>query len=53
MDNFELGINERLEVVSNNKSYKCLIIDLDKEGIKINVPICEGEYLTFYTGDII
>ncbi|WP_294374506.1 flagellar brake protein [uncultured Clostridium sp.] len=53
MDNFELGINERLEVVSNNKSYKCLIIDLDDEWIKINVPICEGEYLTFYTGDII
>ena len=53
MDNFELGINERLEVVSNNKSYKCLIVDLDDEWIKINIPVCDGEYCIFYKGEVI
>lgn len=53
MNNFELDVNERLEVVSNDKSYKCLVIDVDEDWIKINIPVCEGEYLVLYSGELV
>ena len=54
MNNFELDVNERIEVVSNDKSYKSLVTDIDDDdSIKINVPVCEGEYLVLYSGQLI
>lgn len=53
MNNFELDVNERLEIISNDKAYKCLVTDFDEDWIKINLPVCEGEYLTVYSGEIL
>lgn len=54
MENFELNVNRRLEIISNNKFYKSLVIDIDDdENIKINIPVNEGEYLVLHTGEII
>lgn len=53
MNNFELDVNERLEIILNDKIYKCLVTDLDDDSIKINVPVCESEYLTVYSGKIL
>lgn len=53
MNNFELDVNERLEIISNDKIYKCLVTDLGEDWIKINLPVCESEYLTVYSGEIL
>ncbi|WP_294155088.1 PilZ domain-containing protein [uncultured Clostridium sp.] len=53
MNNFELDVNERLEIILNDKIYKCLVTDLDDDSIKINIPVCESEYLTVYSGKIL
>ncbi|MDO5517762.1 MAG: PilZ domain-containing protein [Clostridium sp.] len=46
MNSFELEVNERVEVILDGKAYKSLIIDIeDDDCIKINLPICDGEYL--------
>lgn len=45
MENFKLNINERVEVLSNDKEYKSLILDVNEEYIYINIPVFEEEYL--------
>ena len=54
MEKFELNVNEKLEIISNNRLYKSLVIDIDDdENIKINIPVNEGEYLVLHTGETI
>lgn len=55
MNNFELYVNKRIEVVSNDKSYKSLISDIDDDddSVKINIPVREGEYLVLDSGEVI
>lgn len=53
MNNLKLDVNERLEIISNDRIYKCLVTDFDGECININIPVCEGEYLTAYSGEIL
>ena len=53
MNNFELKVNYRLEVIFNDKNYKCLVTDIDEEWTKINIPVCEDEYLSLYSGEVI
>ncbi len=54
MDNFELDINQRIEVISNDRSYKSLITDIDDDdSININVPVYENEYLVLHKGEVV
>ena len=53
MDNFQLDVNDRLEVIAKDKAYKSLITDVDDDWIKINVPVFEGEYLVLYSGEMV
>lgn len=46
MNSFELEVNDRVEIIVDGKSYKSLIVDVeDEDYLKINIPICDGEYL--------
>ena len=48
MVNLELKVNSRIEVIVDEKSYKALIIDIEDDNIKINIPVCNDEYLMLY-----
>lgn len=45
MDNFSLEVNDKLEVVMGDKIYKALIIDVQEDFLRINLPVNNGEYL--------
>jgi len=45
MDDFNLNVNDRIEVVVDKKAYKTLIIDLEDDSLMINLPVGDGEYL--------
>lgn len=45
MNDFNLKVNDRIEVVTEKKTYKTLIIDLEDDFLKINLPVNDGEYL--------
>lgn len=49
--NLNLKINDRLEVWTGEESYRSLIMNLDDDEIKINVPVSEGKYLVLNVGD--
>lgn len=51
MVNLDLKVNSRIEVVVNEKSYKALIIDMEDDNIKINIPVRNDEYLMLYKDD--
>lgn len=51
MVNLELKVNSRIEVIVDEKSYKALIIDIEDDNIKINIPVCNDEYLMLYKDD--
>ncbi|MBE6071773.1 MAG: pilus assembly protein PilZ [Clostridium butyricum] len=53
MANLKLKVNDRIEVVVDEKHYKALIVDISDDGIKINIPVCNDEYLMLYRGDTI
>ena len=48
MVNLDLKVNSRIEVVADEKSYKALIIDIEDDNIKINIPVRNDEYLMLY-----
>ncbi|WP_297416915.1 PilZ domain-containing protein [Clostridium sp.] len=48
MQNFNLKINDRIEVVAGEKSYKALIMDIQDEFLRINLPVCDGNYLMLH-----
>lgn len=51
MNNLILKVNDRIEIVSKEKAYKSLIIDVDHETLRINLPVCDGEYLILSKGE--
>lgn len=51
MVNLDLKVNSRIEVVVDEKSYKALIIDIEDDNIKINIPVRNDEYLMLYKDD--
>lgn len=53
MDELDLKVNSRIEVVVDEKSYKALIIDIGDDSIKINIPVRNDEYLMLYKNDTI
>lgn len=53
MHNFKLKVNDRIEVINEEKSYKALIMDVQDDFIKINLPVYDGEYLMVHSKEII
>jgi c-di-GMP-binding flagellar brake protein YcgR len=53
VDELDLKVNSRIEVVVDEKSYKALIIDIGDDSIKINIPVRNDEYLMLYKNDTI
>ncbi|OOM79925.1 PilZ domain-containing protein [Clostridium sp. BL-8] len=51
MDNFNLEVNDKMEVMMADKVYKALIIDVDEDSLRINLPVNNGEYLMLNPGD--
>lgn len=51
MHKFDLEVNNRIEVVMKEKSYKSLIMDIDEDFIVINLPVNDGEYLMLQEGE--
>lgn len=47
----DIKINSSIEVIVDEKSYKALIIDVEDDNIKINIPVYNSEYLMLYRGD--
>ncbi|WP_315068430.1 PilZ domain-containing protein [uncultured Clostridium sp.] len=45
MDNFNLEVNDKLEVMMADKVYKALVIDVHEDFLRINLPVNNGEYL--------
>ncbi|EHJ01466.1 type IV pilus assembly PilZ [Clostridium sp. DL-VIII] len=45
MNNFNLEVNDKLEVVMGDKIYRALIIDVQEDFLRINLPVNNGEYL--------
>ena len=50
MDNFNLEINDRIEVLLGDKTYKALIIDIQDDFLRINLPVNDGDYLMLHSG---
>jgi c-di-GMP-binding flagellar brake protein YcgR len=53
VNNLNLEVNDRIEVISQEKAYKALILDIDEEFITVNLPVCNGEYLILDKGEVI
>jgi c-di-GMP-binding flagellar brake protein YcgR len=45
VNGFIVKVNDRIEVVTEKKIYKTLIIDVQDDFLKINLPVNDGEYL--------
>jgi c-di-GMP-binding flagellar brake protein YcgR len=48
---FSLKVNDRVEVVVNEKAYKALIMDVEDDFLRINLPVHEGDYLMLHAGE--
>jgi len=48
---FNLKINDRIEVIVDKKAYKTLIIDMQDDFLRINLPVIDGEYLMLNTDE--
>lgn len=51
MRDFKLDVNDRIEVVAGDKSYKSLIVDIQDDFLKINLPVYNGDYLMLHSGE--
>lgn len=51
MNDFNLKVNDRIEVVVEGKTYKTLIIDVQDECLRINLPVTDGEYLMLHVNE--
>ena len=51
MDDFNLKVNDRIEVVVEEKAYKTLIIDVQDDFLRINLPVNDGEYLMVHINE--
>lgn len=50
MGNLALAVNNRLDVLYEEKIYKCQVQDLEDNFFNVNIPVSEGEYLTVPRG---
>ncbi|SFC61645.1 flagellar brake protein [Clostridium uliginosum] len=51
MQKFELKVNDRIEVLIQEKAYKSIVQDIGEDFININLPVNNGEYLTLRIND--
>lgn len=51
MNDFNLEVNDRVEVVIDDKSYKTLVVDVQDDFLRINVPVYNGNYLMLHQGE--
>lgn len=51
MDNFNLEVNDKLEVMMGDKVYKALVLDVEEDFLRINLPVNNGEYLILNSGE--
>lgn len=51
MEDFKLKINDRVEVIKDEKAYKALIIDIRDDFLTINLPVNDGNYLMLYPSE--
>lgn len=51
MQDFKLKINDRVEVIKDEKGYKALIIDIQDDFFKINLPVNDGNYLMLHSNE--
>ncbi|NFG60606.1 MULTISPECIES: flagellar brake domain-containing protein [unclassified Clostridium] len=51
MSKFILKVNDRVEVLVEDKAFKSLIQDIEDDCIKINIPVFNGEYLALKIDD--
>ncbi|WP_315077769.1 PilZ domain-containing protein [uncultured Clostridium sp.] len=45
MSKFILKVNDRVEILVEDKAFKSLVQDIEDDSIKINIPVYDGEYL--------
>jgi c-di-GMP-binding flagellar brake protein YcgR len=50
MGDLALEVNNRLDVLYEEKIYKCQVQDLEENFFNVNIPVSEGEYLTVPRG---
>lgn len=53
MIDLKLAVNDKIEVISDNKEYKSNVQDINEEYISISVPVSEGKYAVLNKEDII
>ena len=51
MKDFNLKVNDRIEVIVEKKAYKTLIIDMQDDFLRINLPVNDGEYLMVHINE--
>ncbi|MDR5588619.1 flagellar brake protein [Clostridium aquiflavi] len=51
MSKFILKVNDRVEVLVEDRAFKSLVQDIEDDYIKINIPVCDGEYLSLKIDD--
>lgn len=51
MNDLILKVNDRIEIISNENAYKSLIIDVEEETLRINLPVYNGDYLVLHKGE--
>jgi c-di-GMP-binding flagellar brake protein YcgR len=49
--NFNLEVNDRVEVIVDEKAYKSLIMEVEDDFLRINLPVCDGDYLMLHSGE--
>jgi c-di-GMP-binding flagellar brake protein YcgR len=53
MTEITLKINQKIEIVDDNVSYKCNIQDIDGDVIMIDMPVSQGKYYTMHRNSLI
>lgn len=51
VDNFNLEVNDKLEVMMGDRVYKALVLDVEEDFLRINLPVNNGEYLILNSGE--
>lgn len=51
MQDFRVKINDRVEVIKDEKAYKSLIVDIQDDFLKINLPVNDGNYLMLHSNE--
>lgn len=51
MLNFNLEVNDRVEIIVDEKAYKALIMEVEDDFLRINLPVCDGDYLMLHSGE--